>query len=81
MSTTVVRKKGQITLPIKVREECDIKENDALRVIPLKSKAMLIIPATDPLQRMLEKSAANAKRKGITLEDMLTELREIRKKA
>ncbi len=80
-TTTTVRKKGQITLPVKVREACNIKENDEVRIIPLKNGAALIVPVSDSLELLVDKMSSEARRSGVTLEGMLAELREIRKKS
>lgn len=57
MSNITVRKKGQITLPANVREEI--------------VKAVILTPQKLKTQDLLKKSAEMARKKDITLEEML----------
>lgn len=78
-STTVqVRTKGQFTIPVEIREALDIDDNEVMTVTLLGKEAMLVIPQKLKTQELLEKTAAMAKRRGLTLEEMLAELDEIR---
>lgn len=79
MTTTVqVRQKGQFTIPVEMRENMGIQENDVVTVTMLGENAMVIIPQKLKTQALLEQVAQQAKKRGITLDAMLAELDEIR---
>lgn len=80
-TTTIIRKKGQFTLPVNIREQLGVEENDVLTITVLDKKAMLIVPQKLKSAEVLKKTAMIAKKKGISLEEMLNELEEIRHKA
>lgn len=78
-STTVqVRTKGQFTIPVEIREALDIDDNEVMTVTLLGKEAMLVIPQKLKTRELLDKTAEMAKRRGLTLEEMLAELDEIR---
>ncbi len=81
MSTTIIRKKGQFTLPSIIRTEMGIEENDVLTVIPWDKKAIIVIPHKLKTEALLKQTAVLARKKGLTLEEMMAELEEIRHKA
>lgn len=82
MTTTVqVRKKGQFTIPVNIRETLNIADNEAVTVSLLGKDAMIVIPQKLQTQVLLEKTAELARKRGVTLEDMLSELDEIRHQA
>lgn len=79
MTTAVqVRKKGQFTIPAAMREKLGIEDDTILSVSLLDSGAIIIIPRKLKLPEILDKTADLAKKKGITLEEMLADLDEIR---
>ena len=79
MTTTIqIRKKGQITIPVDIRERFKLEENDVVTITTLDNGAILVIPRKLKLPELLDKTADMAKKKGITLEEMLAELDEIR---
>lgn len=79
MNTTVqIRKKGQFTIPAAMREKLGIEENEIVTVSMIGDGAIMIIPKKLQLARLLDQTAAMAKKKGITLEEMLADLDEIR---
>ena len=80
-TTTVLRKKGQFTIPSQVREELNIDENDVLTILSWGKKGFLVIPRRLKTLELLEKSSALLKEKGVTLEEMLADLDEIRHNA
>jgi AbrB family looped-hinge helix DNA binding protein len=79
MSIVKLRERGQLTIPSKYRKDLNLEENDALNVIKvgdvliLTSKRM----AGDKLTKEFEKTM---KKKGISLDDLLDDLKEQRKK-
>lgn len=79
MTTTIqVRKKGQMTIPYKIREEVGVEEDDFLTLIPLGKKGFFATRKKLEIPGILKKSAEKAKKTGITLEELLAELDEIR---
>lgn len=77
-TTVQIRKKGQFTIPVGIREALDIDDNEVVTVTLLGKEAMLVIPQKLKTQELLEKTSALAKKRGVTLEEMLAELDEIR---
>lgn len=80
-ATTILRKKGQFTIPVEVREELGIDENDVLTILSWGKKGFIVIPRRLKTLELLEKSSALLKEKGVTLEEMLADLDEIRHNA
>lgn len=79
MNTVVqIRKKGQVTIPSVMREKIGMEENDVVNVSLLENGAILIIPQKLKLPDVLKAASDVAKKRGISLEEMLTELDEIR---
>lgn len=79
MATTVhVRKKGQFTIPADIREQLGIEENEIVTVSVLNNKIMVVIPQKIKTTEILKKTSEIAKKRGITLDEMLMELDEIR---
>lgn len=79
MSTTsVVRKKGQVTLPMEIRLQFNINEDDPISILPIGKKGILLVPQKLKSTDLLSKTAQIATRKKISLEEMLAELDEIR---
>jgi bifunctional DNA-binding transcriptional regulator/antitoxin component of YhaV-PrlF toxin-antitoxin module len=82
MSTsTILRKKGQFTIPVDIREALDIDENDTLTILTWGKKGFLVIPKKLKTLELLQETEKIAKEKGITLEEILADLEEIRHKA
>lgn len=79
MSIVKLRERGQLTIPSRYRKDLNLEENDALNVtkvgdvLILTSKRM----AGDKLTKKFEKSM---KDKEISLDDLLEDLKEQRKK-
>lgn len=80
-TTTILRKKGQFTIPVGVREELGIEENDVLTILSWGKKGFYVIPKKLKTIELLKETERVAKEKGITLEEMLADLDEIRHKA
>ncbi|MFA5855510.1 MAG: AbrB/MazE/SpoVT family DNA-binding domain-containing protein [Candidatus Gracilibacteria bacterium] len=81
MTITSVRKKGQFTIPVEIRESMDIQENDPLTVFSLNNKAMIVIPQKIRTLEILRKTAQMAKKRGLTMEEMFEEIEEVRRNA
>lgn len=78
MTTVQVRKKGQFTIPVNMRNALGIEDNEVLTVTLLENKGILIVPQKLKASEILKKTSELAKKRGITLEEMLTDLDEIR---
>ncbi|MEK7085778.1 MAG: AbrB/MazE/SpoVT family DNA-binding domain-containing protein [Patescibacteria group bacterium] len=79
MNTIVqVRNKGQFTIPAAMREKLGIEEDSILSVSLLDSGAIIIIPKKLETPSILKETATLAKKHGVTLEEMLADLDEIR---
>ena len=79
MNTTVqIRNKGQITIPAAMRNELGIEENEIMTVSLIGDDAILIIPRKLKINSLLQDAAKMAKTRGITLEEVLAELEQIR---
>jgi AbrB family looped-hinge helix DNA binding protein len=78
-STIQVRQRGTLTLPADLREKYGIREGDSFRVIDLDGIFVLtpLVPMVPELAREIEKARLDA---GISIEELLTALREQREK-
>lgn len=82
MTTTIqIRPKGQVTIPAEIREKLGIEENGYLTIALWGKKALLMFPKKLTTLEIVRETSALAKKKGITLEELLAELDEIRHKA
>lgn len=78
MTTTVqIRKKGQVTIPAAIRDQLGIKDNEVV-TLTLLDKGILIVPQKLKTTELLKETAKLAKKRGISLEEMLADLDEIR---
>lgn len=80
-ATVKIRKKGQITLPADIREKLDIDENEIINIQLIGNGGILLIPQKLQTAKILQETAALAKQRGVTLEEMLAELDAIRHKS
>lgn len=78
MATVQVRKKGQFTIPSAIREKLGIRENEIVTVTLIGNEAMMVVPQKLQTEDLLKRTAELAKKRGVTLEEMLAELDEIR---
>ena len=80
MDTTIhVRKRGTLTLPAELRERYNIKSGDTFRLIDLDGIFVLtpMVPMVPELAREIERARLEA---GLSVEEMLTTLRDQRKR-
>ncbi len=80
-ATTILRKKGQFTIPVGIREDLYMEENDVLTILSWSKKGFLVIPKKLKTATLFKETELLAKKKGITLEELLADLEEIRHKA
>lgn len=76
---TRMREKGQVTIPLDIRESLHLSEDSILAVTKVGGGILLT-----PRPSVFEDTSAGfikaAKEKGITLEDLLKDLKKIRRK-
>jgi len=79
MPTVRIRERGQVTIPSSFRKDLGLGENDTLNMV--KIDEMLILTPRKPFGDAVARKVESAmKRKGLTLDDLLGNLKEQRKK-
>ena len=79
MSTVRIRERGQVTIPSSIRKDLCLGENDTLNMV--KIDEMLILTPRKPFGDAVAKKVESAmKRKGMTLDDLLGNLKDQRRK-
>ena len=79
MTTVKIRRKGTITIPAKLRKEYKLEEGQKLTIIDLGNGAILLTPIVSQVDKLANQIAEKFKDEGITFEDLLRELIELRK--
>ena len=79
MTTVKIRRKGTITIPAKLRKEYKLEEGQKLTIIDLGNGAILLTPIVSQVDKLANQIAEKFKDEGITLEDLLQALNELRK--
>ena len=79
MTTVKIRRKGTITIPAKLRKEYKLEEDQTLTVIDLGKGTILLTPKVSQVDKLANQIAEKFKDEGITLEDLLQALNELRK--
>ena len=79
MTTVKIRRKGTITIPAKLRKEYKLEEGQTLTVIDLGKGMILLTPKVSLVDKLANQIAEKFKDKGITFEDLLQALNELRK--
>jgi len=74
---TKMREKGQITIPANIRESLHLSRDSVLSVSRV-GDGILLTPKPSVFESVSEKFSKAAKTKGITLEDLLKDLKDIR---
>ncbi len=75
---TRMREKGQITIPAGIREVLHLSKDSVLSVSKV-GDAILLTPKRSSFESVSEKFRKAAKAKGISLEDLLKDLKKIRR--
>jgi AbrB family looped-hinge helix DNA binding protein len=79
MPTVRIRERGQVTIPSSFRKDLGLGENDTLNMV--KIDEMLILTPRKPFGDAVARKVESAmKRKGLTLDDLLANLKGQRKK-
>ena len=76
--TTRIRGKGQVTIPASVRASLKLSENDLLSIARV-GDAVLLYPQSSVFESVASKFSREARRKSITLETLLKDLRRTRR--
>jgi len=76
---TRMREKGQITIPVNIRESLHLSRDSVLSVARI-GDGILLTPKPSIFESVSAKFSKAAKTKGITLENLLKDLKRIRHK-
>jgi AbrB family looped-hinge helix DNA binding protein len=75
-----MREKGQITIPVDIRESLHLSRDSVLSVTRI-GNGILLTPKPSVFEEVSKKYQKAAKEKGITLRDLLQELKKVRHKS
>lgn len=75
-----LRKRGALTLPKDLREKHSLKEGDALHLMDLGGGAFVLTPTRPRIPELSEALGKIRKDEGVSIDDMLTDLREKRRR-
>ncbi len=79
MPTVRIRERGQVTIPSSFRKDLGLGENDTLNMV--KIGEMLILTPRKPFGDAVAMKVESAmRRKGLTLDDLLVNLKDQRRK-
>jgi AbrB family looped-hinge helix DNA binding protein len=76
---TKMREKGQITIPVNIRESLHLSKDSVLSVSRV-GDGILLTPKPSVFELVSDKFSKAAEKKGITLEVLLKDLKNIRHK-
>mgnify|MGYP001579041864 CR=1 FL=1 len=74
---TRMREKGQVTIPAEIRESLHLSK-DSLLAIARVGDGILLIPQPSVFEAVSGKFSKAAEKKGITLDNLLKDLKKIR---
>lgn len=75
---TRMREKGQVTIPASIRESLHLERDSVLSVAKV-GEGILLVPRSSRVEPTAAKFVKAAKEKGITLEEVLKDLKKIRR--
>lgn len=75
---TQIREKGQVTIPIDIRESLHLSKNSLLSIAKV-GNAILLVPRLSVFEDVSAKFAKTAEQKGITLDSLLKDLKKRRR--
>ena len=75
---TKMREKGQVTIPVDIRESLHLSKDSLLSVAKV-GNGILLTPKPSAFESFAAKFSKEAEKKGISLEDLLRDLRKIRR--
>ncbi len=76
---TQIREKGQVTIPVNIRESLHLSQNSLLSIAKV-GNAILLVPGPSVFENISAKFSKAAQEKGITLESLLKDLKKMRRK-
>lgn len=79
MALTHVWSKGQVTIPIEFRKRLHLEDNSPLSVVML-GDALVMVPFRTEGTKLAKKFEKEMKKKNLSFDDLLSDLKEIRKK-
>lgn len=77
MSITRMREKGQVTIPASLRKSLNLQE-DAVLSVAMAGGAIILSPRPSKFDAVAREFSRRAEKKGISLDDLLKDLRAIR---
>lgn len=77
---TRMREKGQITIPAGIRESLHLAK-DSLLSVAMVGGGILLTPKSSVFESVSAKFSKTAEEKGITLQNLLKDLKKVRHKA
>lgn len=78
MSTTKIWGRGQLTIPASLRKELGLKEDSVVNLVKV-GDSLLLVPQPLEGDRLANNFSKAMKKKNITLEDLLSDLKKVRK--
>lgn len=75
---TRMREKGQVTIPSEIRESLHLAKDSILSVVQA-GNGVLLFPKPSVVETFAAKFSKAAEEKGISLEDLLKDLRKMRR--
>lgn len=79
MALTHVWPKGQVTIPIEFRKRLHLEDNAPLSIVIL-GEALVLVPFRTEGTKLAKKFEKEMKKKNLSFDDLLADLKEIRKK-
>jgi len=79
MATTLMTLKGEITLPAEIREKYGFDDWKVLSVVDMGDESVLLKPYESDLTKNAEQIRKTLEEDGVTLDDVLQTLDEVRK--
>jgi bifunctional DNA-binding transcriptional regulator/antitoxin component of YhaV-PrlF toxin-antitoxin module len=81
MNTTVqIRKKGNLTLPMELRNKYNLDEGDVFTLIDLGDGSFLLTPRISQVNRLGDRISDIINQQGVSLDDLLNTLDEERER-
>lgn len=79
MTTLQIRRKGTITLPASLRKKYKLSEGQTMTIIDLGEGTILLTLKGSQVDKLANQIAERFKDEGVTFEDLLQALNELRK--
>lgn len=80
MTYAKIKSRGRMTLPKELRDTHDIRDGDTILLVDGGDGVIIMKHQTSQVDRIADKIAAELRNSGITLEDALKEIKQIRSK-